>query len=408
MTLVDIQDEKRFEKYKPNISDKIKSIFDTIMVKVVKGAILDKASDIFFVTWEPPVVESSWECNKILIAKNNTDSWTPEYLRISDEFVLHHFFKFVSEKVMSFEYQQELFETQFYTDLSGVVEGQRFRINVAKQQGHFTITMRLISAVIPDIDQIWLPLPFKSVLNNSQWLILVVWPTGSWKSSSLASMIDFINNNPKKKKHIITLEDPIEYQYKSNYCLIEQKEMYQDIKTFAWGIRAALRQHPDIILVWEMRDPETIEMALKAWETWHLVFSTMHTNSAVNTISKVLNNFEGVKQWQVREELADILTAIFVQRLLPKKAAPGEKAGKILCLEICLVDDAIRNQIRTGGFLSIETSIQMSRDKWMILFDDYLLELYKKNIITKETVVEFSRKKELSIKKMSEIIQNKS
>lgn len=386
------QQQRNYYSSFPAITKEDRKGYERVMDEMIKRAVANKASDIFFVSGEAPALSYSWKCSKIKLWKADPDTGEiKQFLRINDSFVIYFFRKFIDWKLMKYKYEKELFESQFYTDLSAVLYGVRFRVNVARQMNKFTITMRLISDKIPTVKELSLPSIFLDMTNHSEGLVLVVWPTWSWKSTTLAAILEEINMT--KEKHIITLEDPIEYIYTWKKCLIEQKEINQDIVDFPGWVRASLRQKPDIILVGEMRDSETIEAVLKSAETWHLCFSTMHANSFIQTINKIINFFEWTKQLQVRDQLSDFLKAVFVQRLVPKKGW-----WKVLCLEIWINNIAIANQIRNNELTWIENTISMKRKDWMILFDDYLLELWRKDLITSEVLYEYSHKKESTMK----------
>ena len=384
-------------KFFPIFKDDEKNRYEKWMADMILKAKANKASDLFFVSWEAPSLHYGWYCIKLKLWKPDENWEIKKYLKIQDNFILYFFKQFSENKLMKQKYEQELFITQFYTDLAIEIGETRFRVNFRRQQNKFTMTMRMISSAIPTVSELNLPPVFMEITNNSEWLILIAWPTWSWKSTSLAAILNELNFT--KKKHIITLEDPIEYIYPVWDCLIEQKEINQDIVDFPGGVRASLRQKPDIILVWEMRDSATIEAVLKEAETWHLCFSTIHAQSVIWVIDKIINSFEWPKQLQIREQMADFLKAVFIQKLIPKKGG-----WKILCLEIAKINTAISNQIRSNDTTSIQQTISMSRWEGMILFDDYLLNLYKKWFITVETLQEFSRQKESNMKLAKEFM----
>ncbi|MGV8164824.1 MAG: type IV pilus twitching motility protein PilT, partial [Alkaliphilus sp.] len=227
----------------------------------------------------------------------------------------------------------------------------RFRINVFKQRGSYAIAIRIVSLKIPSIEELGLPEMLKDLTRKKRGLILITGPTGSGKSTSLASMIDLMNT--ESKNHIITLEDPIEYLHKHKKSIINQREVGADTNSFSNGLRACLRQDPDIILVGEMRDLETTSIAVTAAETGHLVLSTLHTVGAAKTIDRIIDVFPPHQQQQIRVQLSAVLVAIVSQQLLPRIDEPG----RIVATEVMVVTNAISNLIREGKTHQIQTSI---------------------------------------------------
>ena len=257
----------------------------------------------------------------------------------------------------------------------------RFRINAYKQRGSYGMALRIIPLEIPTIEDLGLPNIVKDLSNLPRGLILVTGPTGSGKSTTLASMINLINQ--EKKCHILTLEDPIEYLHKHNKSIVNQREIGSDSRSFSNGLRAALRQDPDVILVGEMRDLETISIALTAAETGHLVLSTLHTIGAAKTIDRIIDVFPPHQQQQVRVQFSSVIQSIISQQLLPK--ANGE--GRVAAFEIMVANPAIRNLIREEKVHQIDTAIQTGAKFGMQSMDSSLLELYIKGMITKETAL---------------------
>ena len=261
---------------------------------------------------------------------------------------------------------------------------RRFRWNVSFQMWSYMLVFRLLSWKIPSIEDLNLPWVFKEVTKRWQGLILVTWPTGSWKSTTLAAMIDYINRN--QNKHIITIEDPVEYIHKHKKSLIEQKEIWKDILDYKTALAWAMRQAPNVILFWEMRTPEEIWMALTLAETGHLVFSTLHTRSAHQTLSRVIDSFETHAQNQVRMQLADILVWIFSQRLLKWK-----NDWKVhMVKEILINTTAISNMIRENDLHQIPSVMQMWSKDWMQLLEKDLINLIKEWIISEEEWLKYS------------------
>ncbi|MCM3587659.1 type IV pilus twitching motility protein PilT [Mesobacillus maritimus] len=269
-------------------------------------------------------------------------------------------------------------------DLSYAVPSiSRFRVNAFTQRGAVAIAIRVISTSIPSIDDLKMPAVLKHITEKPQGLVLVTGPTGSGKSTTLASMINYMNQN--MRKHIITLEDPIEYLHKHGNCIIDQREIGADTKSFANALRAALRQDPDAILVGEMRDLETIQTAITAAETGHLVFGTLHTQSAPASVERIIDVFDPGQQPQIRTQLAGVLLAIISQRLFKTADNNGRRAAT----EIMMNNAAIANLIRNDKIHQIETVIQTSRAAGMMTLDTSIKELMQSGVITKEAAQPF-------------------
>jgi len=264
----------------------------------------------------------------------------------------------------------------------------RYRINCYIDTMWYNIALRLIPDKIPTLEQLWLWEQIMKMCQKSKWLILITWPTWSWKSTNLAAMIDYINTN--FKKHIITIEDPVEFSFKSKKSLINQREVWNHTKWFANAMRSSLREDPDIIMVWEMRDLETIKTAITLAETWHLVFSTLHTNDSVQTIDRIVDVFPSNQQTQIRMQLSQSLIWVISQRLVVR----SDKEWKIAAREIMLATNAVRNLILSWKTHQLYSVLEVWQSDGMILMDKYLIGLYKKNIISKETLKSFCRDKE--------------
>lgn len=259
----------------------------------------------------------------------------------------------------------------------------RYRINAYKQRGSYCLAARVLAARIPSMEELKLPIIFKDLAMKQRGLILVTGPTGSGKSTTLASVIDYINMN--KSCHVLTLEDPIEYLHRHNLSMINQREMGNDSKDFAQALRAALRQDPDVIMVGEMRDLETISIAVTAAETGHLVLSTLHTVGSAKTIDRIIDVFPPYQQNQIRVQLASVLEGVISQQLLP--TSDGE--GRIAAFEVMLATPAIRNLIREGKAHQIQSIIQTSSKYGMETMDSSLTELYRSGIISLDTALEY-------------------
>lgn len=281
------------------------------------------------------------------------------------------------------EKQFELLNEMGELDMSYSTPGTgRFRINAYKQRGSYSIAMRIIRTSIPSMEELGLPPVLKDLSRKNRGLILATGPTGSGKSTTLASMLDLINS--ERKCHIMTLEDPIEYLHRHNKSIINQREIGADTFNFTNGLRAALRQDPDVILVGEMRDLETMAIAITAAETGHLVLSTLHTLGAANTIDRIIDVFPPYQQQQIRIQLAAVLEGIVSQQLMTKK----DESERVAAFEVMVANDAIRNLIREGKTHQIQTVIQTGMKFGMKTMDYSLIDLYKRLIITKETALQ--------------------
>lgn len=270
----------------------------------------------------------------------------------------------------------------------------RFRVNIFKQRGTYAAVLRLINTEIPTPEQLGLPRSILGLTEKRRGLVLVTGPTGSGKSTSLASLMDIINEN--HSQHCITLEDPIEYVHNHKRCIINQREVGLDTESFGNALRVALREDPDVILVGEMRDLETIQIALEAAETGHLVFSTLHTIGAAPTIDRVIDVFPPHQQQQVRIQLAGVLEAVISQQLMPTIGGRGRTAA----FEVMLATPAIKNLIREAKSHQIPSIIQTSKKQGMILMDDSIYELYLKRKISIETALSYAQDPQMLEKKL--------
>jgi len=282
--------------------------------------------------------------------------------------------------------QRRMLEQNWELDCSYGVEAiGRFRINVYRERGHYAAALRTITTDIPSFESLGLPEVVRELSEKPRGLILVTGPTGSGKSTTLAAMIDYINTN--RVEHILTIEDPIEFLHYSKRSVIHQRELGHDTRSFSNALRAALREDPDIILVGEMRDLETISLALTAAETGHLVFGTLHTSSASQTIDRIIDVFPAEQQQQIRIQLSNSLVGVFSQTLLPKISAEGSKKGRVLAQEIMIVTPAISNLIREGKAVQIYSSIQTGSIHKMQTLESSLKDLYARNLITYEDAI---------------------
>ncbi len=267
----------------------------------------------------------------------------------------------------------------------------KFRVNIYNDSRWYSLAIRYIPIDIPSLESLNITKDVRDLLHKQKWLILVTWPTWSWKSTTLASMVQYMNKN--FKKHIITIEDPIEFNLKNENCLINQREIGTHSKSFLRAIKSALREDPDIIMVWEMRDPETIQAALTLAETWHLVLSTLHTNDTVQSIDRIIDSFPPSAQSQIRTQLAMSLNWVISQMLLPKK----EWNTRVAAREILINNDAVKSLIIHWNTHQLYSIIELSTQDWMILMDKYLQMLYQKGFISKEIYNSHLRDSDLAI-----------
>ncbi|MBS4194836.1 type IV pilus twitching motility protein PilT [Lederbergia citri] len=273
----------------------------------------------------------------------------------------------------------DVFKEKGEIDFSYGIPGiSRFRVNAFHQRSCVALAIRVIPTHIPTLDDLKLPPILKKLCEKPQGLFLVTGPTGSGKSTTLAAMIDYMNNT--MNKHIITLEDPIEYLHKHGISIIDQREVGFDTRSFEQGLRSALRQDPDVILVGEMRDLETIQTAITAAETGHLVLGTLHTASASSTIDRIIDVFPSAQQTQIRIQLASVLTGIISQRLFPTI----DKKGRVAATEMLVHNAAIANLIRNEKIHQIPNVLQTSRNEGMHLLEASIRDLVSAEQISKE------------------------
>ncbi len=331
-----------------------------MMEELLRLAVRQGASDLHITVGMPPILR----INGQLMPMEHT------ILTVKDTEIL-----FMS---IANDQQQLLFVEQGESDFSFAIYGvSRFRVNVFRQRGSIAIVARIINEKIPTLDELGHPPIFRTLACQPRGLVLVTGPTGSGKTTTLASMIDSINR--KRCCHILTLEDPIEYLHKHNQSIVNQREIHADSKNFTIALRAALREDPDVILVGEMRDPETIATAITAAETGHLVFATLHTGSAAQTIDRIIDAFPAYQQ-QIRIQLSGTLQGIVAQQLLPRI----DKTGRIAALEILIATPAVRNLIREGKTSQLTTVIQTGAKFGMQPMDIALRDLYRRGIVSYE------------------------
>jgi twitching motility protein PilT len=279
--------------------------------------------------------------------------------------------------------QRKELEQNWELDCSYGVKGlARFRVNVYKERGCFAACLRALSSKIPNFDQLGLPDVVRSMTERPRGLVLVTGQTGSGKTTTLAAMLDLINRT--RSEHILTVEDPIEYVFPNIKSLFHQRQKGEDTKSFANALKASLREDPDIILVGEMRDLETISLAISAAETGHLVFGTLHTNSAAGTMDRIIDVFPAAQQGQIRAMLSNSLLAVFSQCLAKKKNPKPGEFGRVMVQEIMIVTPAIANLLREGKASQIYSSIQTGMKLGMQTMEQALANLVKTGVISLE------------------------
>jgi len=288
--------------------------------------------------------------------------------------------------------QRRRLEQDWELDFSYGIKGMgRFRVNFYKDKGSYAAAFRTISDKAPTLEDMGMPPIVTTIAEKPRGLVLVTGPTGSGKSTTQAAMIDYINRT--RAEHILTIEDPIEFVHKSKKSVIHQRELGQDTRSFANALKSALREDPDIILVGEMRDVETIGLALTAAETGHLVFGTLHTSSASQTVDRIIDVFPEGQQQQIRVQLGGTLEAVFSQTLLPR-TINGVQKGRVMAQEILVKNNAISNMIREGKSAQLYSAIQTGSGQGMQTLETALSELYKKGQITEEDALAKSQRPE--------------
>jgi len=341
--------------------------YKELLKKLLEITIQEQASDLHFSVGHPPVVRITDRLVPLSKMKSLTPADTQElaFALMSDD----QRQRFLNFKEIDFSYSLE--------------DKARFRVNIFFQRGNVSCALRLIPSKISTIEELNLPSILHKFTQPTQGFVILCGPSSQGKSTTLAALIDEINHN--RPDHIITIEDPIEYIFEDDMAIIDQREVYQDTLSFARALRSTFRQDPDVIMVGEMRDPETISIALSAAETGHLVFSTLHTNSASQTIHRIVDSFPPEQQSQVRAQLSGSLLGVVSQRLIPRI-----KGGLIPACEIMINTPAIANLIRENKIHEIPLVIETSSEAGMISLNRYLTNLVKAKEISLENALKYS------------------
>jgi twitching motility protein PilT len=342
----------------------MKEVIDELLIT----AFHKKASDIHLTVGSPPVFRIHGELRTV-----EDLSLTPEQIEAMARAII------LEEK---WEMLRQNGELDFAYAIPQIC---RFRVNAFYQRGYISLALRIIPVSIPSLESLRMPDVLSKVCEKTQGLFLVTGPTGSGKSTTLAAMLDYMNK--RMRKHIITLEDPIEYLHKHDKSIIDQREIGVDTRSFANGLRAGLRQDPDVIFVGELRDLETITTAISASETGHLVFGTLHTTNAPSTIDRIIDVFPPAQQQQVRIQLADVLLGVLSQRLFPTVDSSGRRAAT----EIMINNTGVANLIRSEKVHQIPNMMQTSRALGMHTLEMSLQELIRSQVISREAAEPYLR-----------------
>ena len=330
---------------------------------ILKIALEKEASDIIITWWNKPSLKVNWDVVFLdefdIISKDES--------------------KTLVLSIMN-ENQKNTFLNNLELDFSVELKWyNRFRVNAFCQKDWYWMAFRPIKTTVPDIDDLNLPETIKSFTKKKNWLVLITWSVWSWKTTTLASLINKINK--EDKKHIITIEDPIEFIFENNNSIIEQREVGIHTLNFENWLKYSLRQAPDVIMIWEMRDLETFRLALRAAETWNLVFATLHTSWAARTVSRVIDMFPWDEKDKIRQQLSESLLWVVWQQLLKTK----DKKGRVAATEVLVNNTSVANMIRKDVTHQIQNAIETWKEDWMITMKSSLEELFWKWLINEET-----------------------
>ena len=338
-------------KIKSDISWKAKISIDEILDLAIENGV----SDIHFSEWSKVALRINWSIRFINEIEELDKDSINEYvntLLCNDEDLIK---TYTSTKEMDCAYEHSSWTN--------------FRVNLFFKRKKMAAVLRKIESKAMKIEELWIPLSIKELLKKNQWLLLVTWPTWSWKSTSMQSMLQFINET--RVEHILTIEDPVEFIFKDDKSIFSQREVWSDTKSFQNALKAALREDPDIIMIWEMRDQETINAAMHLAETGHLVISTLHTSSAAQTVSRLVSTYPSDEQDQVQSRLADALIWVLSQRLVKTL----DWKWRIWLFEVLIVNTAVRSIIRTWDMWQMWNAMLSWRSQWMVRMIDYADDL---------------------------------
>lgn len=343
--------------------------------KILDFAIKKQASDIHISEWKPITIRVDW--NLIIL----TEAW-----KITNDVIK----KYTEELFNWNEFQIKNFYETHDVDFSYIDENNNaFRVNWFMRLWKISFVLRLINSSIKSMEELWLPKYVSKFTHLKQWLVLITWPTWSGKSTTMISILDEINKT--RWEHIITIEDPIEFIFTDNKSIFSQRELWRDTDSFKKALKWAMREDPNIIMIWEMRDEETVRAALELAETWHLVISTLHTASSVQTINRLVSFFPSEVQNSVKDKLADTLQWVLSQRLIQK----ADNSWRIWIYELMFMTTWIKNLIRTWKFEQIQWNIETGSKYWMITMEKYAELLKNKWIVNEESYINYFKKDEV-------------
>lgn len=334
------------------------------IAKILKLAVEKNASDIILTAGQKPSLKLNWEVEVLqdyeIISKDES--------------------KQTALSIMT-EAQKKEFLEELELDFSiEIKDFSRFRVNAFMQKEWFWLVFRPIKTTIPEFESLNLPQIIKTLAHKKNWLVLITWAVWSWKTTTLASILNEINKT--QKKHIITVEDPIEFVYKNELSIIEQRDVWEHTKSFDNWLKYALRQAPDVIMIWEMRDLETFRLALRAAETGNLVFATLHTSGAARTISRIIDMFPWDEKNKIRQQISESLIWVVWQQLLKT----SDWSSRVAATEVMFNNTSIANMIRKDQTHQIPNAIETWKDNWMITMKESLNDLFWKWLISEETL----------------------
>lgn len=341
--------------------------YKKLLEQLIEEALAQEATDIHIAVGRPPVLRINGSLKPVA----NREKLTVEQA------------EGLALSLLTAEQKEKLWANRDIDFSVSFREEARFRVNIYEANSHLAMALRFLPISIRTIEELYLPAVLHQFTHAPQGFFLVVGPSGQGKSTALAAMVDEINHS--RYDHIITIEDPIEYVFKEDKCIINQREVGVDVGDFHRGLRSMFREDADVVMIGEMRDPETISTAITAAETGHLIFSTLHTNTATQTIDRIIDSFPPHQQGQIKMQLASSLLGILSRRLLPTV-----KGGMINAIELLIVNSAVRNLIREGKVYQIDMVIDTSVEEGMISLNRSLAELVEKGLVSLETAETYS------------------